>query len=297
MDQVYRVTAMKSNEWKLPLNLAIGVHILALLGTLYFPGIFAAKPKFADIYTVSIINIAEPTVVPPPPTKTQPVSPPPIIAPPSKTKKLAPIAEVQEKIAPTPQKSISLKPLKKKKIQKIKPPENQVRRQEIARQNRQRLAEAIREEELLAEKAKRAQAALEAERTLLKPQQQLPSNVQTIPSAVSDAQNSTATPASSSSSNLLESQYLASIFNRLHQFWTPPEYLQQEPNLTTIVVITISLDGKIGEVFFESKSGNRVFDQFVSKTIASAAPMPPIPPALKRQQFEIGLRFRPGSIQ
>jgi colicin import membrane protein len=288
---------MKSNEWKLPLNLAIGVHILALLGTLYFPGIFAAKPKFADIYTVSIINIAEPTVVPPPPTKTQPVSPPPIIAPPSKTKKLAPIAEVQEKIAPTPQKSISLKPLKKKKIQKIKPPENQVRRQEIARQNRQRLAEAIREEELLAEKAKRAQAALEAERTLLKPQQQLPSNVQTIPSAVSDAQNSTATPASSSSSNLLESQYLASIFNRLHQFWTPPEYLQQEPNLTTIVVITISLDGKIGEVFFESKSGNRVFDQFVSKTIASAAPMPPIPPALKRQQFEIGLRFRPGSIQ
>jgi colicin import membrane protein len=288
---------MESNEWKLPLNLAIGVHILALLGTLYFPGIFAAKPKFADIYTVSIINIAEPTVVPPPPTKTQPVSPPPIIAPPSKTKKLAPIAEVQEKIAPTPQKSISLKPLKKKKIQKIKPPENQVRRQEIARQNRQRLAEAIREEELLAEKAKRAQAALEAERTLLKPQQQLPSNVQTIPSAVSDAQNSTAPPASSSSSNLLESQYLASIFNRLHQFWTPPEYLQQEPNLTTVVVITISLDGKIGEVFFESKSGNRVFDQFVSKTIASAAPMPPIPPALKRQQFEIGLRFRPGSIQ
>ena len=297
MDQVYRVTAMLSNEWKLPLNLAIGLHVLALLGALYLPGIFAAKPRFADIYTVSIINIAEPAAVSSPPSKAQQVTPPPKISPPKTTKKIAPIAEAQEKAAPIPQKSISLKPLKKKKIQKIKPQENQARKQEIARQNRQKLAEAIREEELLSEQAKLAQAALEAERKLLQTQE-LPNNTQTTSAELtSNQQTSSSSSAASSSANLLESQYLASVFNRLHQFWAPPEYLQQDPDLTTIVVITINLDGNISDTMFESKSGNRVFDQFVSKTIVAAAPMPPIPPALKKQQFEIGLRFRPGSIQ
>ena len=288
---------MLSNEWKLPLNLAIGIHVSVLLGALYLPGLFTSKPRFADIYTVSIINIAEPTVAPSPAIKAQQATPPPVIAPAkSKTQKVAPIAEAQEKAAAVPQKSISLKPLKKKKIQKIKPPANQVRSQEIARMKRQRLAEAIREEELLAEKVKLAQAALDAERKLLQAQQ-LPDNGQPTSSAVSNAQTATSSSAAGGSSNLLESQYLASIFNRLHQFWAPPEYLQQDPNLTTVIVITINLDGKIADMLFESKSGNRVFDQFVSKTIAAADPMPPIPPAMRKQRFEIGLRFRPGSIQ
>lgn len=294
MDHVYRVTAMLPNEWKLPLNIAIGLHVLILLGALYLPGVFEAKPRFADIYTVSIINITEPTVGQPPPTKAQKATPPPVISPPRKAQKIAPIAEMQEKSTPSPQKSISLKPLKKKKIQKVKAPENKTSKQEAARIKRQKLAEAIREEELLSEKARLAQVALDAERKLLQQQQQA-HNVQTQSSTRTGDQ--TSVTASGSSSNLLESQYLASVFNRLHQFWAPPEYLQQDPNLTTVVVITISLDGRIADMVFESKSGNRVFDQFVSKTIEAATPMPPIPPALKKQQFEIGLRFRPGSIQ
>lgn len=301
MDQVYRVTAMLPHEWKFPLNLAIAIHVLALLGALYLPGIFEATPRFADIYTVSIINIAEPAADQPPAAKAQETTPPPVIASTNKTKKIAPIAPIaptakaQEKLAPIQQKSISLKPLKKKKIQKIKPAENQAKNQEIARLNRQRLAEAIREEELLSEKARLAQAALDAERKLLQPQQTPASKLQPTSSTASG--NQTSATAAGSSSNLLESQYLASVFNRLHQFWAPPEYLQQDPNLTTVVVITINLDGKIADMLFESKSGNRVFDQFVSKTIEAAAPMPPIPPALKKKRFEIGLRFRPGSIQ
>lgn len=288
---------MLSNEWKLPLNLAIGIHVLALLGALYLPGIFASKPRFADIYTVSIINIAEPTAKPPSATIAQPATPPPTITPPIKAKKVAPIAEAQEKVLPSPQKSISLKPLKKKKIQKIKPSEDNNRKKELARQNRQKLAEAIREEELLLEKAKLAQAALEAERNLLEAQQILNETQATTSEVTSDNSTNSSSSATSSSTNLLESQYLASVFNRLHQFWTPPEYLQQDPDLTTVVVITINLDGKIANTLFESRSGNRVFDQFVSKTITAADPMPPIPPAMKKQRFEIGLRFRPGSIQ
>ena len=175
---------MQSNDWKIPLNVAIGIHVLILLAALYFPGIFQAKPKFADIYSVSIVNIAEPTVAPAPsakpqkatppaPAKVQKATPPPVAAPQKAAKKLAPIAEKLEKAvpaeaAPVQQKSISLKPLKKKIVQEVKPPDNQARNQEIERKRnqeleqkrnqeierkqRQRLAEALREEELLRRK-------------------------------------------------------------------------------------------------------------------------------------------------
>jgi len=327
---------MQHNDWKIPLNVAIGIHVFVLLGAMYLPGIFKAKPKFADIYTVSIINIADPNVgsppaaqlkqAPPPPSvkqkqsapppvKRQEVPPTPAVITPTKSQKIAPIAEPRKKLEPATPKSISLKPLKKKLIQEKKPIENQVKNQELERKKRQELAKSIREEELLAEKAKLAQEALRAERKLaeaLRADQLLAEKAnlaQTALQAERNLLNEQAQMTSSAisgnrtsaqaggSSNIIESQYLASVFNRLHQFWAPPEYLQQNPNLTAVVVITINYDGKIANMLFESKSGDRVFDQFVSKTIELADPMPPIPPAMKKQRFEIGLRFRPGSIQ
>lgn len=340
MFRVFQTTAMMSKEWKLPLNVAIGIHVLVLLGALYLPAIFKTKPKFADIYTVSIINIAEPAATTPPAAGPK-ASPPPVSTPPKKAEKPAPVIKPQEKVVkapvpiaktpekvapapvpiaepeekvdpvPVPQKAVSLKPIKKKKIQdikpvedikppeNIKPRENQVRKQEIERNRREMLAKALREEELLAAKAQLAQEALEAERNLLQPSQSA-SNVNKVParpSASSNNQTSTAAAASGGSTSLLESQYLASVLIRLQQFWAPPEYLQQDPNLTAVVVITINLDGNIANMLFESKSGDRVFDQFVNSTIEAANPMPPIPPALRKQRFEVGLRFRPGSIQ
>lgn len=288
------------NEWKLPLNIAIGLHILVLSGALYLPEIIKSKPKFAEIYTVSLINVAEPGSTPPTATP-QPKQAPPPLRPVKKkieAKKTAPIAEKPEKTAPALKKSISLKPLKKKKIQKVKPPENQARNQERERLKRKRLAEALKEEELLAEQARLAQEALRAERELLnKPQPTDPIPVKETVAAGTTATQGSAKTTPGGSSNLIESQYLAAVFNRLHQFWAPPESLQQEPDLTTVAVITINSDGTIANILFESKSGDRVFDQFVSKTLDAANPMPPIPPALKKKRFEIGLRFRPNSIQ
>ena len=299
---------MLSNEWKLPLNVAIALHVLVILGALYLPGIFKAKPRFADIYSVSIINIADPASGPAPskiqPVKAKKATPTPVISHPTpkQSPKAAPIAKIEKKVEPVPQKvvpvqqkSISLTPLKKKKIQDIKPQVNQERKREVQRKIRQRLAEAIREEELLSEKAQLAEQALEDERKLLQPQQPL-NNLPTT-SASSASQDSSSSAAAGGSSSLIESQYLASIRNRLDQFWAPPEYLQQDPNLTAVVVITINLDGKVANMLFESKSGNRIFDQFVIKTLEDAAPMPPIPLAMKKQRFEIGLIFKPGSIQ
>ncbi len=73
--------------------------------------------------------------------------------------------------------------------------------------------------------------------------------------------------------------------------------MQENPDLVAIVVITINKNGQIANVFFEEKSGDRVFDQFVTKTIEAASPLPAIPAAMKKQRYEIGLRFRPESIR
>jgi TonB family protein len=305
---------MLPNEWKLPLNFAVGIHVMIVLAALYLPGFFKAKPKFADIYTVSLVNIAEPVAAPPsakpqasaptPAKKIQDSAPPPPAPAPPKAKMEAPIAEIPPKAepepvpTPAPPKAISLKPLKQKLIKEIK----EVKEQEVPPKKNdqdlkkvQKLAEALREESVLTERARIAQEALEQERRVLT-QSNKGRMAQSTESAVGPQTNAPA-QAVGGSNTLLENQYNAAIANRLQQFWSIPENLQKDPNLTSIVVITIKIDGDIANMVFESKSGDPIFDQYVSKTIEKANPLPPIPPALKKQRYEVGVRFKPGSIQ
>jgi colicin import membrane protein len=290
---------MLSNDWKIPLNIAIGVHVLILLGGLYLPGLFKAKPKFADIYTVSIINIAEPVEsVPEQEVAAQPESSPAKIVKAARSKSIAPVAEPQPSPAPAPVKSISLKPLKKKKVKTVVKPAEDARLKEQERKRRQQLAQALREEELLAEKARLAREALEEERQLLRSQQVVASKLE-MPENTAASKGSAAarTTITGGGSNLIENQYHASILNRLQEYWALPEYLQHDSSLKAVVVITISRDGRIANMVFEQKTANRIFNQFVNTTIAAASPLPPIPPAMKKQRYELGLVFKPGSIQ
>jgi len=300
---------MLPNEWKLPLNLAIGIHVMIVLAALYLPGFFKAKPKFADIYTVSLVNIAEPVAAPssakpqapaPSPTKKLQESAPPTPAPtPPKAKKEAPIAEIPAKIesapVPTPLKAISLKPLKQKIIKEVKEQEVPPKKNDQDLKKVQKLAEALREESVLTERARIAQEAVEQERRVLT-QSNKGRMTQSAESAVGPQTNAPSQTVGGSNT-LLENQYNAAIANRLQQFWAIPENLQKDPNLTSIVVISIKIDGDIANMVFESKSGDPLFDQYVGKTIEKANPLPPIPPALKKQRYEVGVRFKPGSIQ
>jgi len=284
---------MSSNEWKLPLNIAIGLHVLVLLCSLYLPGLFKGKPKFADIYTVSIINIAEPEQ--PPQAEKQEQQEPeaaPVRVQPVEKKKAVAIEEIVKQPEPAAPKAISLKPIKQKKIKRIDIVDDTARQKELDRLEKAKLA-ALREEQLLEERARLAREALETERKLLS---QTATPVTQTPGRTSETRQTTGSN-SSSAGNLIENQYLAAIVNRLHQHWALPENLQKNPDLTAVAVITIRKNGEIASFNFESKSGDRVFDQFVRNAIQAANPMPPIPPALKKQRFEVGLRFKPGSIR
>lgn len=286
---------MPESEWKLPFNFAIGIHLLFIVGAIYLPGLFDKKPKFADIYTVSLINVAEPAphqeVAPQPETQHEPAIQPPKTAP-VKAKKTAPIAEPVASPKPAPQKAISIKPLKRKKVKKnlVKPEDT--RAKELARKKRQKLAEALRDEQIAKDNAKQAQEALERERNLIKN----PASVAS-PTEPSSNQPTMGQKSIGGSSNLITSRFHANVIGRLQQFWSLPEYMQKDSDMTAIVVITVSKNGQIADKFFESRSGDRVFDQFVVKTIEAANPLPPIPAAMKKQRYEIGLVFTPEGIR
>ena len=300
---------MGSNQWKLPLNLAIGFHVLIVLSSIYLPGFFKAKPKFAEIYTVSIINVAEPVIAPPPPPPAPQVKQPETVVKTPvkqlKAKKVAPIAEPVPTTSNAPTKAVSLKPLKKKVVKKIIKPEvvsqpkakakPEPKKDDQAKKRRQELADAIREEELLTEQARLAKEAVEMEKSLLKPRKSSPPAV-TSSSSVTNASNSNATVSSSSSSQI-ERMYYAAITNRLLQFWALPESMQKQLNLMSTAVITINKNGEIVDILMENRSGDHVFDQFVTRTIRAANPMPPIPAAMRKLRVEIGLNFKPGGIQ
>jgi len=290
--QNYQITFMSENEWKLPFNIAIGFHLLFFLGIFYLPGLFNTKPKFADIYTVSLVTVAEPVSQPEQVVEESVVDPVPIKVPPVlKVKKIAPIVEPVKKAVVPPQKAISIKPLKKKKIKKNPQKRENSRLKELARKRRERLAEALKDEEKAAKDAQEALKELERERELIKTAAAVKS-----PSKPTSSKRKNSTTGISGSLNLIEGQYHAAIFGRLHQFWSLPEYMQKNKDLTAVVVITINKNGQIADMFFEHKSGDKIFDQFVKKTIEAANPLPPIPAIMKKQRYEIGLRFKPGSI-
>lgn len=296
MAKQYSVTYDSYDNWVLPLNLAVGFHIVLALSIVFVPGLFKSKPKFEDIYTVNLINISEPSIeqeVAQP--QQQPETTPPPQPKPIKAKKIAAIAEpVKLDPVPVPKKAISIKPLKRKIKKKVKDKTPDIAQQkQLEKLKREKIAEAIKAENIAAEQARLAAEEAARQQKLL--EQQL---AQIRSQAPSQAQRSGRSGSRSSGTfSVLEKQYYSSIINRVSQFWALPEFRPWDPSLQAVVIVTIAQDGTIKNQFFEERSQDPTFDQFVRKTLQNANPLPAIPPALKKRQYEIGLRFRPGSIQ
>jgi len=302
--QEFKPSYSSGQEWKLPVNLAVAFHVLLALAVFYLPGMFNSKPRFEDIYTVNLVNLADiPDVQP-----VQEIVPPPEPVQPPKAEESIPenavsIAEkpVEPVVAPPePPKAISIKPSKRKVKKKIAEQKLSPRESELDRKRRQRLAEMIRAEQVAAEQARilAEEAALEkklaeeAQRRLEEAEAQ-----QARMNAQQQQQSSRSSSAMRDSSRLsaLEKQYFVAITSRLHSYWSVPEYMSDD--LSATVVITIASDGTIMHSFFEITSGDRIFDNFVTKTLQDVGKLPPIPPALNRQRMEVGLRFSPAGIR
>jgi len=343
------------SEWKLPLNLAIGLHIFVLLAALFLPQLLQQRPIIPEITTIDLVSMADPSAskepaAPPaaksapkqaqkpvpkeeaePPAPTPPPTPPKPaeIIKPEVVKQIPPIVEKPVPIAepviktepvapPVPTEAISLKPLKqkvKKEIKEIpdkKVEETKVRKEELKNITQQLQEEAkketaaqetIKQQRQLAaarEQARRADlearlAKAEAERAAADARSALSDQLRATSSR--NAAAAGANTGSTQTMGVLEQQYYATIMGHIKQYWQPPDVKSWDPNLLAIVSITVGANGQIVSQSFEKESGDKLFDQFVLKTLEAANPLPVPPPALQKQRLEIGLRFKPSGIQ
>lgn len=290
MFQEYRVTYMSGNEWKLPLNLALGFHLIVALSAIYLPDIIDSKPKFEDIYTVNLVNLNE--VMQPEPRIEEPPVQEAVKEPETVPENAVSIAEPAPEPVAAPPKAISIKPLKRKKKKKvIQPPPKQKTNLEALK--RQKLAEMIRAQQQADEQARILAQEAELERKMLEEAKRK--------RAAATSKQPARKPGGSSGGKQINSavakQYYTAIRSRLMSLWSLPEYKVWDPSLNAQVVITIHKNGVIANSFFEKKSGDRMFDSFVTKTLQDVGTLPPIPPAMKKQRLEIGLRFTPEQIR
>ena len=86
--------------------------------------------------------------------------------------------------------------------------------------------------------------------------------------------------------------YYNQVWQVLEEAWVLPGSARAE---TLQAVVSIGLDpaGKIIEVKFERRSGNRYFDESVERALAKVAQFPAPPGAASGSIFRVGLRFTP----
>jgi colicin import membrane protein len=296
-----------TTSWKLPFNLALCFHVLILISSVILPKYFHKKPVIPEFLTVDLVNVAAP--LPPPVKEVQHTPAPAQVKPkgtiqklqPVPSRKTAPLAPVVAQQTPAaPAKAISIKPLKRKikkklsidpsakKAQRLRDAELKKQQRTLERKRQQLLHEAQRRKALADAEEAAANDAVKALRQMLQ--------AEAVTTTVQTTHSSTSRPGGSST-NIIESQYQSSIGGNLMDHWALPEIKPWDPDLSARVIIHIAKNGRIISHSFEKRSGDRVFDQFVSRTIQEANPLPPIPAAMRVSQYSIGLHFKPGQIQ
>jgi len=299
--------SMFSSEWRKPLNLSIGLHILVVALAMLAPSIFHRQPKLPEIYTVNLFTATEMAEVQPAPAKAP--------APPTAEK---PAARQVEPETPKPAVSIqptkpdtspavettitdpiSLEPLKQKiKVGKTK--EEEALEKKRLNQGLQRI-QARAEEKAARERAEQAKRDAVSK---------LADAIKTTTGAPSPASSEKVTAGETATEktgisgprgtgiepDFYMKQYFSAVYQKIHDNWVLPDLQNWDNSLEAILVITIRKDGAIADSYFERKSDNIYFNQFVLKAVKDSSPLPPFPEQLDETTLEIGLRFKPGEL-
>jgi colicin import membrane protein len=297
--------SMFSIEWRKPLNISIGLHVIVLALAVLAPSLFDRQPRLPEIYTVNLYNateISKPQAPAPAPkaaekpaarATTEPEEKKPAVSiQPSKPETAS---NIQTAIA----EPISLKPIQQKiKVGKTKEEEafDKAKLSQVVQ--RLKASAAQKEAQELADKA--AKDAVSKLADAMKT-----SNVATKEIARPTTGQTSATTKSAGISgprgtgiepDFYMKQYLSAVYQKIHDHWVLPDLQNWDNSLEAVLLISIRRDGVVTETSFERKSDNIYFNQFVLKAVKDAAPLPPFPDQLKENIFEIGLRFKPGEL-
>jgi len=293
-------------EWRKPVNISIGLHIIVLILAILAPGLFDRQPRLPEIYTVNLFTAAEVTQPEALPVKTPAAEAPdkPAIKEiePETKKPAVSIQPAEPEPVPAVKtvitRPVSLKPLKMKvKVGKTLEEEafDKAKLSQVV--HRLKAGAAQREARDAADKA--------AKDAVNKLADAIKTNTATTATAASESgktSSSTGSPGVSGprktgiEPGFYEKMYYSAVHQKIQNHWVLPDLQNWDTSLEARVVITIRKDGVVTDSFFEKKSENIRFNQFVLKTLKDASPLPPFPNKLKKNTWEIGLVFKPGEL-
>ncbi len=87
-------------------------------------------------------------------------------------------------------------------------------------------------------------------------------------------------------------KYYADVWEKIQESWHSPN-MAVTKGLLTVVSIKIRKDGRITDWTIEQRSGNRAYDESISRALRSIDSLPPIPASLHTDLIEIGFNFHP----
>lgn len=302
--------SMLSHNWRKPFNISIGLHIIVLAAAMLSPTLFDRQPKLPEIYTVNLFTATEVAERQAPPAKAsapkatakpavrtiEPETKKPVVSMHQSKPETAP--EIESRIA----NPVSLQPLKQKiKVGKTKE-EEALDRARLDKVKQQLLASA-------AQKKARETATKAKKDAVRKLADYINTSAATTAAVTSSASNAAGQTTNAAKSGEISGprgtgiepdfymkQYLSAVYQKIHDHWILPDLQNWDTSLEAVLVITIRKDGVISNSFFEKKSDNIYFNQFVLKAVKDASPLPPFPDQLQENSFEIGLRFKPGEL-
>ena len=297
--------SMLSSEWRKPFNISIGLHIIVVILAMLAPTLFDQQPRLPEIYTVNLFTATEVAETSPPAAKAPAAKPAVRKIEPQVKKPAVSIQPSRPEVAPeiktTITKPISLRPVKLKvKVGKTKKEED-IDKAKLSK-TVQRIKTRAAEKEAKAEADQAAKDAVSKLADVLKTTPPGPTSGPSEKTATGQTSSTTKTTGISGPKGtgiepeFYMKQYLSAVHQKINDHWVLPDLQNWDNALEAILVITIRKDGVVTDSFFERKSDNIYFNQFVLKAVKESSPLPPFPSRLDENTLEIGLRFKPGEL-
>lgn len=253
--------------------LSMGVHVIVISAMFLLPNLSSTRTFYSPIYSVRLVNV-QPSFgpvnkeLPQGPSEALPSEPPPAVERPKPKEKGKPISLAPSKTE-DPEKKIA------EAIDRLR-----------QRQESKRIDTAI--ERIRSEKeARQVSSAIEGIRKRV-----------TIGSSGAVETGEAGTGGASSGVMSIKFKiYYNLLWQRIRSVWVlPEEALGGKKNLETIIAIRIAKDGQIEEMQFEKRSGNPYLDESALRAIKKANPLPPLPPGIEGDKFDVGVRFTPSDL-
>jgi len=289
--------SMLSSEWRKPLNASIGLHIIVVVLAMLAPILFERQLRLPEIYTVNLFTATEVEEISSP-TAESPATKPATRQIEPEIKKPAismqPAKPEVSPVAPKATEPISLQPVKQKiKVGKTK---------EEDALEKAKLSQAVQRIKARAEAERAVKDAVSKLADSMKTHTPPPTSESKVKAVTAQAGSTTKTATISGPKgtgiepDFYMKQYLSAVYQKIHDHWILPDLQNWDNALEAILVIVIKKNGLVTDSYFEKKSDNIYFNQFVLKALKESSPLPPFPDQLEKDTLEIGLRFKPGEL-